>query len=322
MADEQSAEPQEAPWTRYSRAVGKKHNADVILYSGSVDDGLADDLIRLSKNLNRRENVFLLLTTRGGSPDAAYRMARSLQRHYTRVIVYVHGRCKSAGTLVAIGAHELILSDFGELGPLDVQLGKQDELFENQSGLNITQALTSLNTRVIEFFRSSLLDSRAGMQLSTRLSTDIATKLAIGVYEPIYSQIDPVQLGSMERAIQIALDYGSRLSKKGGNLKPEAVERLVSRYPSHSFVIDVEEAENLFKNVRVADDTEELLGECISFVTRDENSDHLVSLLNPPADDVSQSPITDVESTEGVLGGGSTSDTPSDSPAGTAQTDS
>ena len=43
---------------------------------------------------------------------------------------FIPRRCKSAGTLLLIGATSLIISDRGELGPLDVQLSKPDEIFE------------------------------------------------------------------------------------------------------------------------------------------------------------------------------------------------
>ena len=292
---------------RLANSICAQHQADVILYSAEINSAGADKLTWMSRDPGRYDNVFLMLTTRGGSPDAAYRMARCLQRHYTRVILYIHGMCKSAGTLVAIGADEIILSDYGEFGPLDAQLGKTDELFESHSGLNITQALTSLNTRVVEFFRASLLDLRAGSggQLSTKLASEIASRLATGVYETIYRQIDPVQLGSIERAVRIASDYGNRLALQRNNVKPGAVDRLVTAYPSHSFVIDIDEARTLFNNVRVPDEVEEQLGECISIFTRDESTETAIVKLNQPRI-ISHAPeTTGDESTAGVPGGGS-----------------
>lgn len=277
MAEQESLEQK---WKRLSAEIGDKHDADVIIYSGEIDDSTADNLIRLAKEPNRRKNVVLMLTTRGGSADAAFRMTRCLQRYYDKLILYIYGMCKSAGTLVAIGVDEIILSDFGEFGPLDVQLGKKDEIFESMSGLNITQALNSLNTRTLDFFRSSLIDMRSGSkgQISTKLASEIAANLAIGAYDKIYSQIDPVQLGAIERAIHIASDYGERIKSK--NVKPHTIDRLVSGYPSHNFVIDLKEAKELFKEVREPTEIEEELGECISHVTRDQTDKPIVLKLN------------------------------------------
>jgi len=280
MTDAETAESFEAKLSRLANLVAEKHNADLILYSGEIEDGVADRLINLAKSSDRKENVVLMLATRGGSPDASYRMARCLQRQYKKVVLYIYGICKSAGTLVSVGAHEIILSDFGEFGPLDIQLGKRDELFEMVSGLNITQALNSLNARAQDVFRSTLLDLKSGSrgQISTKLAAEIASNFAIGLHEKIYAQIDPAQLGSIERSINIASDYGKRLKTK--NVKQDTVDKLVSGYPSHSFVIDIEEAKTLFEVVRMPDDTEEKLAECILWVTRDPAKEAFVQKLN------------------------------------------
>lgn len=267
-------------YTQLANLVSEKHTADVILYSGDIDNAPADQLIEIAKHPLRRENVVLLLTTQGGSPDAAYRMAHCLQRQYKKIVLYIYGACKSAGTLISIAAHEIILSDFGEFGPLDIQLGKRDELFETVSGLNITQALISLDSRAQDLFRSTLLDLKQGSrgQISTKLAAEIASDLTIGLYGSIYAQIDPALLGSIERAINIASDYGERL--KTENVKEGTIDKLVSSYPSHSFVIDIEEARTLFSHVNVPCENEESLAKCFPWFTRDAAKDTIVIKLN------------------------------------------
>lgn len=256
--------------THLANEISVDNDADLIVFSGTIDSDSSDKLIRIVKENKEKDNVILVLTTRGGSPDAAYRIARCLQKYYNKLVLYVYGRCKSAGTLVCLAADELILSDYGEIGPLDIQLDKKDELFENTSGLNITQALSSLNERTLYFFRDVLINLRSGSksQISTKLASQIATNISIGVYAKIYEQIDPSQLGSIERAISIAHDYGERL--KSENVKEDTLTKLVTKYSSHSFVIDNKEAEDLFNTVRRPTEKEEQFGECIYFLVRDE----------------------------------------------------
>src|SRR5262245_34280210 len=81
--------------------VADAHNADVILYSGEIESPGADRIIKIARGDKRRENVLVILTTRGGSPDAAYRLARCLKRYYKKLILFIYGKCKSAGTLIA-----------------------------------------------------------------------------------------------------------------------------------------------------------------------------------------------------------------------------
>ena len=76
--------------------------------------------------------------------------------------------------------------------------------------------------------------------------------MTIGLMGPIYSQIDPIRLGEIDRFTKVSIQYGAKLDN--GNLKEDAVERLVAGYPSHSFVIDRREAKELFNNVDEPDE--------------------------------------------------------------------
>ena len=203
-----------------------------------------------------RANVLLILSTLGGSPDDGYRIARALQRRYEHFTIYITSLCKSTGTLLAIGASEVVMGDFGELGPLDIQIRKADEIWETSSGLNVSAALAQIETRVCESFSRFFFDMKRNFQLSTKTASEIASKLSEGIYEGIAEQIDPIQLGETNRSIGIAQHYGDSLNNKGKNLKDGALERLIAGYPSHSYVIDSEEASTLFNKVRVPTEKE------------------------------------------------------------------
>jgi hypothetical protein len=199
----------------------------------------------------KSESCRLVLCTAGGDPDAAFRIARALIHHYPKGFsLLVPSICKSAGTLVAVGATELIICDQGELGPLDVQLSKPDELVERTSGLDIMQVLNVLREETLSSFRKYLLDVTYGTRISVKTSADMAVKLVTALFSPIYSQIDPIRLGEIQRAISIANHYGDRLIEHGKNVKPNGLRKLIMGYPSHSFVIDRREAKSIFKNVK------------------------------------------------------------------------
>ena len=125
------------------------------------------------------KNVLILLVTLGGDASAAYRIVRFLRRSYEKVSVYVPSRCKSAGTLICIGAHEVVISETGELGPLDVQIREQKELFVSRSGLAIPQALDFLETRMLSMLRSVLVDMTAGGGLGTEVAYQIAVNTTV-----------------------------------------------------------------------------------------------------------------------------------------------
>ena len=135
--------------------VAEQLDADVIYFEGSISQILAHRIISECNARRRRTNVLFIMVTLGGDPNAAYRIARCLQMNYTKFLFYAPFHCKSAGTLVATGAHELVISNQGELGPLDVQLSKKDELVERQSGLTVTDTLNSLQDKALITLSSS-----------------------------------------------------------------------------------------------------------------------------------------------------------------------
>lgn len=233
-----------------------KYAGDVFLYYGPVDRGGYDGLSSALESIgsNKQEKACLILITYGGDPNAAYRMARAMHHHYQNVEIMIPDACKSAGTLMCIGANKLIFGDRGELGPLDIQLSKPDEMFENMSGLDIIQALNMLQQQVLYSFRDYLVDIRGGCNIRTKTAAEIATKLASGFVSPIAQKIDPVTLGEHQRAMQIANDYGSRLHAMSDSMRPGALNELIAGYPAHGFVIDRKEAAHLFKNVAEPDD--------------------------------------------------------------------
>jgi len=161
--------------------------------------------------------------------------------------------CKSAGTLLAIGGDHIVMGDYGELGPLDVQLTKKDELMSASSGLDILQAVGVIENSAFGAFENAFVKiiANSGGNISAKTSAEIAREFAVGLFSPMTSQIDPERLGEVQRAVNIARAYGDRLNK--GNLKPGGLDKLVEGYPTHGFVIDLTEAKEIFSNVRAAD---------------------------------------------------------------------
>ena len=233
-------------------------DTDVYVYIGDITRAGYNKLSteienRITAN-KKREHVILCISTYGGDPDAGYRIGRALQHYYTgNVSVLVPSLCKSAGTLAVISADNLIIGDRGELGPLDIQLRKADEMGESSSTLDIFKAVDQLESRTLSAFRQYLTDIKYGRGISTRLSADIASELVSNLYQPIASQIDPHKIGEHQRAMGIALSHGERLTKKSNNLKEGSLTKLIVNYPSHGFVIDRSEAKDLFNNVNCPD---------------------------------------------------------------------
>ncbi len=242
------------------KALSEKLHADIIIYQDDISSEGAQKIFEITSTSNpKNKNVFFILRTQGGCPHAAFKVARRLQDQYKIFYLYVDSFCKSAGTLIAIGSDEIIMSDYAEFGPLDVQLQEKDEVNRFSSGLNINEAMLNIRQDSIKFFIDLLLQL-TNVGLTTKTAAEVASNLSINFFSPILSQINPIRIGETSRAVKIALAYGERLIKDRGNLLSyKELVTLVQRYPDHHFVIDFKEASSIFKNIRKESETEQLI---------------------------------------------------------------
>jgi len=256
------------------RDVSQSLDADIYVISGGLYYPLDDETLgKIAAVPARKKSALLILTTFGGDPDVAYRIARGFQRAYSKgdFIVLVPWLCKSAGTLLSIGATKLIMTDDSQLGPLDVQVDKPDAIGEKMSGQTPCQSLAFLQEHAFDLFEYSFFEllKRSKRQVTFITATRIATELTTGLLSPVYAHLDPMRLGEYHRDMMIAFEYGKRLGEH--NLVSEAaLRRLTHEYPSHSFVIDRDEAKELFINVEEPSPRQtEMLGSLMPFIRKD-----------------------------------------------------
>jgi|SRR5579875_537185 len=141
--DDGIAVPKQSPFfralnrARYHRQdligeIQRRTNRKLIAY---VSEGSAikpDDVVPLMDLLHETSvgtSIDFLLHTPGGDVDAADKIVRILRRRVGsegELRVVVPDFAKSAGTLIAIGADLIVMSDSSELGPIDPQIFVSD----------------------------------------------------------------------------------------------------------------------------------------------------------------------------------------------------
>lgn len=96
--------------------------------AASIDRDDTIGFVDLLHNVDPEKNVDLMLHTPGGDIDSAEKLISMVRtavgQRYFRVIV--PDFAKSAGTLMALGADKIIMSDTSELGPIDPQIVLND----------------------------------------------------------------------------------------------------------------------------------------------------------------------------------------------------
>jgi hypothetical protein len=257
----------------------KKNQADIFVISGDITRQLADKLIdEIYAIKEKSDNALLFLCTYGGDGDAAFIIAKTFQRYYTNLILYLSGFCKSAGTLIALGANQIVISPKGELGPLDIQLNRDDELAKRTSGLDTSSAISTIGDEAFSLFEDFFIKliAHSGANITTKTAAEIATQLTSSLITPITSQLDPLKICETARSIRIAYDYSIRLGAK-----PKIVRSLIYDYPTHSFVIGFDEAKDLFENVSLYADEDENSSIQIGKVLKDLGHSDCVRIPSP-----------------------------------------
>lgn len=193
------------------------------------------------------EQIALLIRSPGGHPDAAYRLATLLRRHCGGFVAVVPSWAKSAATLLALGADEIVLGDSGELGPLDVQLPvPQGE--DYASALNEYQALYRLSEFALDAFNETMFQMQERFEdLTDKELMPFAIRFALGMMRPLLDDLDSVHYTYISRELRLIQEYAVRLMRR--TYKEEEARKiarhLVENYYDHGFVIDAGEAENI-----------------------------------------------------------------------------
>ena len=92
-------------------------------YAGGVQIDLGDKTGFLQAISDiEPERLDVLVHSPGGSPTATESIVRLLRSRFTSIRVLVPHTAKSAATMLALAADEILLGDAGELGPIDPQL--------------------------------------------------------------------------------------------------------------------------------------------------------------------------------------------------------
>jgi hypothetical protein len=189
--------------------------------SNSIGEDHADRIYRALSSYSDERDLLMVLGSRGGRIEPSYLISKNCNEvAKDRFVVAIPRRAKSAATLLSLGADEIHMGSMSELGPIDPQLGQLP-------ALSLTNALQTLAKTVCEHPGSADM-----------ISSYLQAKLDLGV------------LGYFERINESAVQYASRLlsgKTLGGERTPATLaHHLVNHYKDHSFVIDKDEALELF----------------------------------------------------------------------------
>ncbi len=114
---------------RSSRMILLVHHQETMALLGFpiyryIDVHDSEEVIRAIHLTDDDVPIDLVLHTPGGLVLASLQIARALNKHPGKVTVFVPHYAMSGGTLIALAADEIVMSEHAVLGPVDPQLGQ------------------------------------------------------------------------------------------------------------------------------------------------------------------------------------------------------
>lgn len=226
-----------------------------VLISESIDDSVCSQVYSWKaehRAAGESDDLDILIHSPGGELTACYRVARLFARYTNSWEALVPHLAASGATLISLGSSNVVLSEIGQLGPIDPQvLSRQTQKFfatERQSPVEAFQAVRYLREQ-------ALVSLDAGMRFLTqrmvapRPSLETSARLAVDLARPILEKIDPYDLGAFSLDSNLAINYCRRVATPSDSNKKTQrnvnFKLLVENYPAHEFVIDIEEARSL-----------------------------------------------------------------------------
>lgn len=114
---------------RKSRVILLVHRQESMNFLGFpvlkfIDINDSEEVIRAIHMTDPEVPLDLVLHTPGGLVVASLQIARAINKHKGKVTVFVPHYAMSGGTLIALAATEIVMTDYAVLGPVDPQVGR------------------------------------------------------------------------------------------------------------------------------------------------------------------------------------------------------
>jgi ClpP class serine protease len=114
---------------RNSRVILLVHRQETMSFLGFpvfryIDVNDSEEVLRAIHMTDPTVPLDIVLHTPGGLVLAALQIARAIHKHKGKVTAFVPHHAMSGGTLIALAASEIVMSEHAVLGPVDPQLGE------------------------------------------------------------------------------------------------------------------------------------------------------------------------------------------------------
>lgn len=191
--------------------------------------------------IGRQEKLDLFLFTRGGDTEAPWRMVTLMREFCKKFAVLVAYRALNAGTSLAMGADEIVMTPLGVLSPIDPS--RTHPLLPRREGAAESEPISVQDMRhAITFIRETAKPHEKA-EYTPEAMAQIVTAL--------FDKIHPLAVGVIEQSYALAKLIGTRCLGTHMTSPEETagidkiVDKLCDDYKSHAYPICRKEAKQI-----------------------------------------------------------------------------
>jgi len=232
--------------------ISNRRNSNVICYftgdRKNISTRIAPDAIKIIyqhlERLEPKEKVDLFIYTRGGDVLTPWRLVNLIREYCNFFSVLVPFRAYSAGTLICLGANEIVMGKMGELGPIDPTVANA---FNPQDPNNPEAKIPISVEDVSSYF--DLAQQKFNLKSEENL---------IKVFSYLVNKVHPLALGNVRRNYLLIRSTAKKLLSLHSLGEDEVVVENIINYLTeklyaHNYMISRKEASDVKLPVKLAE---------------------------------------------------------------------
>lgn len=217
----------------------------LISYVTSIRNGIGaqmdgDAIPEIIRQINLipkdKKEIDFLIISNGGDPICSLRIINILRERFSKINVLVPYVAYSAATLLALGANDIVMHPFSNLGPVDPQMIQAQQL---PNGQIIKKSFAAGD--LLSYFQ--FVKDDAGMTDQTALTS---------AFQLLTNEIRPTAIGAARRSNKLSISLSEKLLSyhmSDVNKASTISKALMSSFYHHGYAVSRSEAKKIGLNI-------------------------------------------------------------------------
>jgi hypothetical protein len=224
----------------------------------NIGEDVISILFRHLELMGKQKNIDLFLYTRGGDMVVPIRIVKLIRNYCDKFSILVPYRCHSAGTLICLGADEIVMTKLAELTPVDPTSNNHPF---NPIGPNPANPMQQMMLPIsVEDVRSYLDFAKEKLDAQDHQIVDLYSKMTTHAYQN-GTHLHPLALGNVYRVQKMIKIITRKLLElhfknfdgKENHQIDHIIKKITEDISVHNYPIYFDEAQDLGLNVQNAD---------------------------------------------------------------------